>query len=884
MRSTWVISTKLAPPVQQVALVDRHHALIPAGPTVVLLQAPAGYGKTTLMSQWYSHLKQSGRRAGWVSLDERDRDSTTVLAYLALALQGAGLELSFLKSSTPDDLLSVPTDVLMRMLAAAAAADAEPITLFLDDVRGSNAEFMLLIGQLVEQLSASLTLVLSSRESIDGLFLKYRARGILHVLDVRELRFSAEDAGRLLDGRFASEAIDELVSLTEGWPIAIQLARLSNTGFLVDARSSGLATALCEQVLHSLEVDIQEVISLTALFERVTPDLLDAVLKRNDCRQILRRLSLESALVIPIDGAAEWYRHHSLFKEYLRERVLQLPPARISELRARASVWFLERGLLNEAFQYAQATGDSDFMADVAERAGGWLLVLNGGRMAIRALAGLPTADGRRYPRLRIAQLYVWAQDGLVTDSRKAFETLRHDTVNFSRGRHGVEDAALALEGGIVDLVIRIYEDHPLPLEQAFDLERRVGAASSVDVRVASAISNLVCYAYFDACEYERCLQVGELALVHGRAARANYAEVYLGIYMALASFRLGRVTQTRAHLLRALELAELRFGSDSSQACIARALLAQVDLESGDEAAARIGMHSRFAVILQRDGWIDVFMSAFETELRLAVIRGGWAAADDVIASTLRAANLRGLPRLQAVAHIFRAEVRARQGQMHDAQQDIAAASALLGWNVEHTVAPRDRRLAEAFSIAFLRCALLAGRFRDVISGVGQQLGKPGIEDHRREVIRFEILRALAVAAAGNPEDARRAIARVVNAGDVASFSFSIAWELAELAPDLLRDSDGRMHGVLQQAARMPPSHKALLSGPDVRAISPRELEILQSLAQGLSNKQIARQLQISESTVKTHRERLYHKLNVSTRAGALTAARSLGVLAVGP
>jgi LuxR family transcriptional regulator, maltose regulon positive regulatory protein len=388
-----LLESKLRPPrvrdetVPHEALISSLEARSDSMP-IVLLSAGPGWGKTTLLAEWAS---RSRRPFAWVSVDERDNDPILLLRYVATALD----RLSPLDPAVFDALatpgVSVEARVVPRLGAALAGID-QPVVLVLDDLHVLHDRHCLdALAELARHVPAGSQLTLSARDGPaippDGL----RAGGLAIEVGPADLRLDAEAAGRLLRGAGVDLPGPELADLTEhaeGWPAGLYLAALSirarggsterAAGFAGTDRR--VADYLRSELLAHLSPDEARFLSHTAVLDRMSGALCDAVLESSGSAMVLESLERSNRFLVPLDPDRHWYRYHHLFQELLRAELEQAEPELVPRLLGHAGAWCEANGQLEAALAYAQEAGDVDRAARLFEQCGP--LVYQSGRIA----------------------------------------------------------------------------------------------------------------------------------------------------------------------------------------------------------------------------------------------------------------------------------------------------------------------------------------------------------------------------------------------------------------------------------------------------------------------------------------------------------------------
>jgi LuxR family maltose regulon positive regulatory protein len=400
-----LVWSKLRPPslrpglIPRAGLVSRLETGLQA--KLCLLDAPAGFGKTTLLGQW--RMASGGGRVAWVAVDEGDNDPTRFWVYVVEALRTiepgvgtAALELLHLASS---DLHRKVLPSLVNDLQAVGS----PLVLVLDDYHQvTNPACHQALGFLLDHLPAGVHMVLSTRADPPLPLAGMRARGELAELRVAELRFTGEEALALLNGsmglQVAADDVERLAERTEGWVAGLYLAGLSLRGrpdpsafvasFQGDHRH--VADFLTTEVLDCQPEEIRTFLLRTSLLERLSGPLCDAVLETKGSAGRLRELERSNLFLVPLDDHRQWYRYHRLFAQLLRLELSRRDPGLLPVLHRRAAVWYRRAGSVDDAIGHATAAGE--FAEAGALVARHWLGYWRRGRRATvaRWLDGLP--------------------------------------------------------------------------------------------------------------------------------------------------------------------------------------------------------------------------------------------------------------------------------------------------------------------------------------------------------------------------------------------------------------------------------------------------------------------------------------------------------------
>ncbi|MFN8459111.1 MAG: hypothetical protein U0401_31425 [Anaerolineae bacterium] len=440
---TPLLQTKLYIPPSHSDLVPRLRLLERLnqglqGPLTVIT-APAGFGKTTLISAWINQKDEGGRRkdesgktlhrsafiphpsqVAWLSLDQADNDPTRFLTYFIAALQSVrpGLGeavLAALQSPQPP-----PLEATLTLLLNELASVPEDVVLILDDYHVIETQpIHQALTFLLDYLPPRLHLLLTSRATPPLPLARYRARRQLTELHAADLRFTPDEAAVYLNQVMGlGLSVDDIAALTgrtEGWIVGLHLAALSlqgredQSGFIKNFSGSHqfVLDYLVDEVLHHQSPETQRFLLQTSILERMSGSLCDAVTDGADGYTILVKLAQANLFIIPLDDERKWYRYHHLFAELLRQQLRQAQPETIPDLYRRASIWHEQNGWVAEAVEYALKATDFERVARLVEQQGQIFIASSQVATVRRWLAALPEALIQTQPRLGLTQAWL---------------------------------------------------------------------------------------------------------------------------------------------------------------------------------------------------------------------------------------------------------------------------------------------------------------------------------------------------------------------------------------------------------------------------------------------------------------------------------------------
>ena len=855
---------------------------------LTLVSAGAGFGKTTLLSEWVAGCK---RHVAWLSLDEGDKDPARFLAYLIAALQtiapdiGRGV-LGVLQAPQPP-----PVEVMLTALLNEITTIPDNFVLVLDDYHLIDARPVDdALTFLLKHVPPQMHVVIASREDPSLPLARLRARGELTELRAADLRFTLDEAAGFLNQvmglNLAPEDIAALETRTEGWIAGLQLAALSMQGLEDTASFIESFTGshyfvldyLIEEVLDRQPAGIQAFLLRTSILDRMCGPLCDAVLQEDGDlqnvpagagRETLRHLERANLFVIPLDNERRWYRYHHLFGDLLRQRLLQStsssagdPGQGAAKYHLRACQWFEDNGLEIEAFHHAAAANDVARAERLLEGKGMPLLFRGAVAPVLNWLASLPTAVLDARPAL-----WVMYASALVFVSR--LTEVERKLQAAEAALQGVEqdDKTRDIIGHIAairaTLAVTQHEVDTVAIQSRRALEYL--APNNLPVRTATTWT------------------LGHAYHLQGDRAAASqaYAEA-IAISQAIGHFIINIMASTGLGSLQEadnqLDLAAatyqrvLKLAGDPPLpvACEAHLGLARICYERNDLDAAR--QHAQQSGHLARQLEVTDRFVAYELFLaRLKLAQGDAAAATEILAAAEQAA--------QQQSFVLRLP-------------EIAAAQVLTLLHQGNLAAAAQLAQAHELPISQARVHLAQGEAQAGLALLEPLRRQAETKRWHDERLKLMILQAIALHACGEVDEAVQLLSRALALAEPGGFIRSFVDEgppMAQLlsaaaAQGVMPDYTGKLLAAFAAeqlnsgtGSQLPPGSTAQ---PLVEPLSARELEILQLIAQGLSNREICERLFLALDTVKGHNRRIFDKLQVQRRTEAVARARSLHLL----
>ena len=913
-----ILATKLyiPPPRPAVVLRPRLIERLNAGlhGKLILISAPAGFGKTTLVSEWVAvSRKLPARPVAWLSLDEDDSDPARFLTYLVAALQtllpseteksgpklGDGA-LAMLQSPQPPPVESILTALLNEI-----AAIPDQFILVLDDYHLVDAQPVdEALTFLIQHLPPQMHLVIITREDPPLPLARLRARGQLTELRATDLRFTLSEATEFLTQvmglNLQAEDITALELRTEGWIAGLQMAALSMQGRADVANFVQAFTGshrfvldyLVEEVLHQQPEQVSAFLLQTAILDRLSAPLCDAVTGRSDeSKEMLAALERDNLFVIPLDDERQWYRYHHLFADVLQARLHETYPDQASVLHRRASAWYAQHDLPSDAIRHALAAGDFEGAAGLIELAWPAMDGLFQSATWLEWARALPDELVRARPVLSVG--YAWA---LLNGGE--LEAAEAHLQEAERWLDGAADTGRGDKTPASGMVI-VDEDQFRTLPASMATARAYIALSVGDMPGAvkhaqHALDRLPETDYIGRGPAASLLGLAQWANGDLEAAHRSLADAMTGFRMAgnlhfalsgtygLADIRItqGRLRAAFNTYERALQLAREQGESLIRGTADLYLGLSELYRERGDleTAAQHLQQSEELGERAALQDWPYRFRRA---QARRAADQGDLDRAIELLDEAERLYYRTPVPNARPLAAL-KARVWIAQGRLDEA----------FAWARERGLsADDDLSYLREFEHITLAKALIAHYQRDRAErsideamGLLERLLHAAEEGERMgSVIEILLVQALALQAQGEGAAALTPLARALTLAEPEGYIRIFVDEgppMATLLRAAAKDGVAPDYVRRLQMALGEPHGETPVNQRLIEPLSERELDVLRLLATELSGPEIARELIVSLNTMRTHTKNIYSKLGVNNRRSAVRRAEELGLL----
>ena len=902
MADSLYLSSHLRPPQYNIGLVDRPRLtelLDRAGVhRLLIVHAPAGFGKTTTLYQWVTRLQAAAASTiCWLSASPEDSDPYRFVYHLQCALaegrkrsgrSGGAANRSFHTTSLRADV-----DELVRRLAAIQGG----LAMVIDDYHlAESPPNNRILNDVVNALDDNVTVVVSSRRKPELALAYFKCQGLLESIDADVLKFSEEESNVLFAGGEYAGAAESVYRQCSGWPMALQLARLwlreaavnTSESWEIDPQASGITDYLSGAVLEQLPDEVAEMMAETSILAQVNGDVANHVTRRSDCWSLISALSTLDALIVPIGSKGGWFRYHQLIREFLQAQLAQRGDEHIAMLHLRASDWFHKHGDLESAVAHAAEAGDVARVVTIIESAGAVRIGLMDGMPALRrVLRHLSKDDIYANPRLHLAQIWLLAKQGEVGVARQQYdECVSAKSNGAKQGWAAYSDAHK--ESLFVGMMLaEVYEDKDFNRADIQRIEAMARDVSVIDHWFQGWVNNLLCVMHTRKGNLQAAAAVNEAATFHYRQVGSDYGQVWMLLHLAVISFLDGRLVDASRAIAGAVNRASVEFANDSGLVSIVRVIESALLLEQNEMSRASERIFDALTATENAEGWVEIYVQGYRTAIELAYFLDG---LDEAMRHVTRAQQIaldRGLPRLSQAVLLFQIEILTLDGQLDAAQALVDEHD--LSIETHPTMGDDGWRVRVRQAVVLARLALYRGEGADLPETLSRYVADAQQHGRRRAVLELSVILALAEFSV-NRRDAcvdslRRALQTAVEEGFRRVFVRE-GRPMARMLEVMIRhvgvsSMDKKTVAFLAElvTALKHPSGD-LSSERETNILSEKELTVLSQSADGNCNKMIARNLDVSVATVKFHLSNVYRKLGVGNRTVAVAVARENNLL----
>jgi ATP/maltotriose-dependent transcriptional regulator MalT len=859
---------------------------------LVLISAPAGYGKTTLVSSW---LREINVPSAWLSLDEGDNDPIRFLQYLIAALQRIVPTLRSDLAGLLQGMQPAPFDATTSLLINEIAENSAPFVLVLDDFHVIHSSAILeMLAFLLEHVPPQMHLVLLARTDPPLPLARLRARDQLVDIRANQLRFTLDEIAVFMNTvmglKLSADDIAAMGARTEGWIAGLQLAALSMQscqdihGFVSAFTGSHyyVMDYLVEQVLKLQSEKVRSFLLQTSALDRMCGPLCNAVVQADatepmDGQAMLEALEQMSLFVIPLDDERRWYRYHHLFADVLNRHLEHLFPNHLPELHRRASQWYEQNDIIPEAIQHALMAGDQHRAVRLVEQ-NGCTLIMRGEVVTLLRWIQAVESHLRTHPWMAIQKAWALSLTGRLDQVEPTLQPAECEislleptievkimlgTIAAARAHSANMQGEAHLAAELARQALEYLPDgDPFPASMRSVATAILGDASWIAGNVEEA-----------RLGYTEAVRIGQ-------AANSIHVVIIANANLAHILMELGRLHQAARLYSETLQMATRPDGQQSPLADRAHAGLGWVSLEWNYlEAAAQ---HTQQCIALCRQwGNCDLLAVGYVMSARLEHAQGNRDKAQEAMRA---AEQLASEGRLSSRRSIW---VKSALARLWMAQENLDRLSQLVqetGLRLEDITQEAEIPYSREPEYFILLRLLLAQGDYDAARALSDRLLRRAEATHRMgQVIETLVLESLALQGKKDMPQALTVLEKALSLAQPEGY-VRVFLDEGEPMAKLLYQAKSRRTGAGYAAellSAMGSASGAAQPPPQllIEPLSMREIQVLRLIEAGHSNQEIAAKLVISIPTVKRHISNIYAKLGVESRTQAISRGRELGL-----
>lgn len=860
------------PLLQRLRLIERLEVGLRV--RLLLLTAPAGCGKSTLLMQWFHSLRERGVTCAWLNI-VRDGGAADLLQSIGWALELNGVAIR--DTGALEEASGEASDFqesLALMLSAVAQLERQVVLICDEFERLRDPESLALMELLVAVSPPNLHIVLATRRRPEFSISSLHAQGMVASVVAEDLLFSGEEARSLLTDVAAPEEVETILGRTEGWPVAVTLAKLwfgqggGKSKTLAEFRGSisDISAYLTEQVIAGVRTELREFLLDVSVLDHISPAVADAVRGRADSFALLQELKELQPMVTTLDSTEPVLRLHPLLAEHLVQLLRISDQERYLRLQERAAAACINAGRLLEGVAHALKADNAQLgCVLLVSQAPIRICVMRGSAAVSACLRQLPQQQWRQHPRLRLCEIFILMRRGEHARGEAEYRLLTAE--------HADPSVECMLECFTIEALLGM-RSPILGKRKIEELEAAYRACGKQDPWARVVIDTLALVVHL-ACGN---LESAKLKLEEQRRAYAELplsgSALHTDVHACHIMIEEGQLSNAETGLRRVLRVSRSIAGPDKSITVIARTSLVRVLYEMDRDELSEAELGNLLDDLDRTDAWFDAYATAYSIAIESAYRTSGFAEASRLISKARIAARRQVIG--ESFEHLLltlEADLLTREGNIEGAARWLESVNCT-------GAAPVSYYERDALCRATARLALARDRPQEALVAAARLMGDALAHGRNGARCRAELIEAIALERLGRVAESRN---KLIHALD---------WAAAEgaVAPFLeFRHESKRLLQVLKQAGLLSAKvHEDFLTslgerighGPQMRRLhgmlTKRELEILELLRSCASNKHIARAIDISEDAVKFHLKNVYRKLGVHSRAEALAALDS--------
>ena len=890
---------------------------------VMLIHGPAGFGKTSLAMQWREILIEQGHRVAWLSIDSEDNDPERCINYIVGAIHSVEQSIEVNTTSLSEVISSHAIKFILIELINQLETFGDKIYLVLDDWHFiDNPVIHDALNFLIESAPSNFHIIICSRTQPPLPIYTLQVKHQLYVINSMDLRFDeSETTNFLLENNSVNlnyEDVHTLWRKTEGWIASLQLIllmlRTQKTGdnflnvFDNVEKIHSISEYLAENVLQTLPADMLDFLLKTSILERLNGDLCNVVTGRQDSQLLLKQLYKQGMFIRPLDQEQHWFQYHHLFADFLQRRLKRRLPEQINALHLAAAQWFANIDQTAEAVHHAIAAQDIEQAICLVEKDAMWLVEHSFMGTLLRLIDKLPAKNIQMRCELQLAIAWAYC---LTHHQQQAQQALDFVEKALATTPHKNEKNIL-IEAGVLQACIDMYADRLDKVVQSLPSNFDEKAIHNPWVVVVA--NNIMTYVLIHTYRYTDAVQLQKRSNRLHHQTQGALSSVYGDCFAGIAYLEQGQLHKATQCVKAAQKTAWDEAGKHSHAACLSGALLGQLYYERNQLEEAEIVLTDSRALGAE-GGVADFYMATYYYSSRIAVSKNNLSEAYAILAEGQNIAQKLQLPRLDFV-------LRSELIKLYLLEDNIKSAEHMMQqWHELGMPTQKSGITEHMLDIRACAEARLLCRLGDLVRALElvTTVLQNDIQRHRAyHEISTRTLMAIIMNKSGRYSDAEEMLLPALRLGFEQEVIRSFIDEDKEIIKVIARvakrcrqddtmNTSADFNRWLGNMLTLVDLHSEETSMMSIKSITKnnttqastksskvlieplkvlieplkdKEVHILKMLEKGLTNKEIARNLNVSVDTVKWYLKAIYTKLGVARRAQAVIEAKALNLL----
>lgn len=895
----WIINTKLSPPSLPDEQVIRTQLLEQVshskGCKLTIVHAPAGYGKTTFLKQWYERQLNNHDAVCWLSLDEEDKTLSLFFMNIVAALGKGGVSCNSLEKIAGPGIEKMSVRSMAAIIVNTLEQFDQELLFFIDDYQLASSEVINeLLQKIIFHLPENISFILSSRIFPELAVQSLLSQGIVREISINDLRFNQQETSLVTENKYQGSELKRLWDRTEGWPIACRMIKVLLDVEHVDTfsgRTTDLAAYITEQVFVSLAENEQKFLMYTAIVNRFTGDLANVLCDDNDCWGILERLERADLFLVPLDTEGNWYRYHQLFHEYLYERLRRNEAEKIPCLHNKAANWLFDNDHITEAVEQALKGNDMRLAAEMVDSLGGWRLIYQDKLDWLTSIfdrVKKPVLEA--FPRLFLAELILMIKRGRPQDALMRFDEMHEQTNGFEHWAGKPLEQLIRNELELVKkLILEDYNDQPVSEDSLALALEHLKSIPDDDYILKALLHDALSSACIDAGLLDKANGHINNATTMYKETGFYYGAIYICYHRANFYMECAKLSKAGKELFKAEQITREYLDTNFNVVANTSAFLADLAFMKNQVHEARQLLDTTLDFIEKHDGWFDLYAKAYTTAAGVALATNGVEDAIVVLERARRTANERNLPRLRILCDLTEIRFLLLAGQNRQAHE-LANSIDITGL-AGHGSGPDNLSvyIPERAAVVLARLHLMQNKPEAVLNILQPLAEAMQATGRHRLLVEAWLLLAQAAYDLNDDDSVERYFSKAVHISMYEEYKRPFVDEGKAIIKiynfvvnNRLIKMHNRLYRIFMADIRQMIKQESSVTNNRIKKydLTLKEYKVVMELVKGYNNREIASMLYISEDTVKYRLKRLFKKWDVSSRDAVIRKAKEKSLI----